>query len=40
MVLGKGHRLFDGGVPRAQFTLAASTVTKAAIIVAAYELKR
>ncbi|TPK69600.1 hypothetical protein FJ546_03130 [Mesorhizobium sp. B2-4-19] len=39
IVLGKGHRLFEPGLPKTDFTLAASTSTKSGIIVAAYQLR-
>ena len=39
IVLGKGHRLFEPGVPKTDFQLVASTVTKSGIIVATYQLK-
>ena len=39
LVLGKGHRLFEAGVPRTGFKLADVTVSKSGVIVAAYELQ-
>jgi dihydrofolate reductase len=39
IVLGTGHRLFAAGVPKTDFTLAANTVTKSGVIVAAYALQ-
>lgn len=38
IVLGKGHRLFEAGVPRTDFRLAETVVTKSGIIVATYQL--
>ena len=40
IVLGKGHRLFAAEVPKTDFRLAASVVTKSGVIVATYQLKR
>jgi dihydrofolate reductase len=39
IVLGQGHRLFEAGVPKTDFTLVANAVTKSGIIVATYQLK-
>jgi dihydrofolate reductase len=39
IVLGKGHRLFEVGVPRTDLKLVANTVTESGIIVATYQLK-
>lgn len=38
IVLGTGRRLFEGGVPKTDFRLAATTVTTSGIIVATYQL--
>lgn len=40
IVLGKGHRLFEAGVPKTDFNLVASAVTTSGVIVATYQLKR
>jgi len=40
IVLGKGHRLFEGGAPRTDFNLVANAVTKSGVIVATYRLKQ
>ena len=40
IVLGKGHRLFETGVPKTDFSLAANSVTKSGIIVAVYQLRQ
>jgi dihydrofolate reductase len=40
IVLGKGRRLFETGVPKADFTLVESTLTKTGIMVGAYQLRQ
>ncbi|MFL6628485.1 MAG: dihydrofolate reductase family protein [Vitreoscilla sp.] len=40
VVLGKGRRLFEPGVRKTDFTLVESTVTKAGIMVCAYQLRQ
>jgi dihydrofolate reductase len=40
VVLGKGHRLFDTGVPRTEFTLVCSEAMSSGVIVATYQRKQ
>ena len=40
LVLGKGHRLFEAGLPKTELELVGSESMKSGIIVATYQLKR
>jgi dihydrofolate reductase len=40
LTLGKGHRLFEAGVPKTELKLVTNTVTKSGIIVAVYQLRQ
>jgi dihydrofolate reductase len=39
LVLGKGHHLFEAGLPRTELKLEANTVTKSGVIVAVYRTR-